>query len=370
MGYYNIYSRYKNSKWNELFEGISAQTIENAVYSDEVGIDQFIALLSVDAEERLEEMASRGHELTLKYFGKSIQLYTPLYLSNYCDNGCVYCGFNSTNKIERRKLSLDEVEKEARAISSSGLKHILILTGESRSESPIGYIKDCVKLLREFFSSISIEVYALNESEYAELVREGVDGLTIYQEVYDEAIYNKVHPFGPKVDYKFRLDAPERGARAGMRNVNIGVLFGLDDWRREVFLMGLHAKYLQDKFPDVEIGASIPRIRPHTGSFTPAFEVSDKNIVQTLVALRIFLPRISLAVSTREDPLFRENIAPLGITRMSAGSITCVGGHAIEAHEETGASQFDISDRRSVGQIKAMLESKGYQPVLKDWLRL
>lgn len=343
---------------------------EKAIYSDDVDTDQFAALLSMDAEEHLEEMASRSRELTLKYFGKAIQLYTPLYLSNYCDNGCVYCGFSFKNSIERRRLSLDEVEKEAKAISSSGLKHILLLTGESRSESPVSYIKDCVKLLRGYFSSISVEVYALTKNEYAELVHEGVDGLTIYQEVYDEAIYTKVHPFGPKADYKFRLGAPERGAEAGMRNVNIGVLFGLNEWRKEVFSMGLHAKYLQDKFPYVEIGASIPRIRPHIGSFTPAFEVSDKNIVQTILALRIFLPRLQLTVSTREDPLFRENIIPLGITRMSAGSITCVGGHAIEAHAEAGPSQFDISDKRSVGEIKAMLESRGYQSVLKDWFQL
>ncbi len=353
MSFYNIYSQYKDFDWSAPTE-----------------YKRLVELLSPAAEAHLEEMAAIAHRTTLKYFGKTIQLYTPMYLSNYCENQCVYCGFNAKNNIARRRLNIEEVEKEARSIASTGLKHILILTGESRVMSPLSYIKDCASTLKKYFSSISIEIYPLEENEYKELVSAGVDGLTIYQEVYDETIYSLMHPAGPKKDYRFRLDAPERGARAGMRSVNIGALLGLNDWRKEVFLLVLHAKYLEDKFPDTEIGVSIPRMRPHAGDFKVPFEVSDKNMVQIILAIRLFLPRAGISVSTRENPDFRENLIPLGITRMSAGSTTRVGGHTITAEEHEDSAQFNISDRRSVAQIKALLEQKGYQPVLKDWMQL
>lgn len=364
MSYQSVISRYADRDWNSIASGASPETVAKALGADEVTVSQFAAMLSSSAEESLEVMAQRAHSLTMQYFGRTIQLYTPLYLANYCDNSCVYCGFNTDNAIERKVLSPEELEKEAAFIASRGLQHILVLTGESRAKSPLSYIKDCVRVLRKYFISISIEIYALTESEYRELAAEGVDGLTIYQEVYNERIYADMHPAGPKSDYCFRLDAPERGARAGLRSVNVGVLFGLDDWRKEAFLVGLHAKYLQDNFPDVEIGASIPRLRPQTGGFAPRHIVTDTNIVQVILALRIFLPRLGISVSTRESARFRESIIPLGITRMSAGSTTCVGGHT--AGE--GSAQFEISDIRDVDSIKRMLEAKGYQPVMKDWM--
>ncbi|MFQ5951955.1 MAG: 2-iminoacetate synthase ThiH, partial [Candidatus Omnitrophota bacterium] len=282
----------------------------------------------------------------------------------------VYCGFNKDNETERKKLSLEEVEKEAVFIASSGLRHILVLTGESREESPVSYIKDCVSLLKKYFSSISIEIYPLHEGEYRELVEEGVDGLTIYQETYNKEIYEKVHPAGPKKDYRFRLDAPERALRAGMRTANIGVLLGLDDWRKDVFYMGLHAKNLQDKFTDAEISISVPRVRPQTGDYRPPYNVTDKNIVQIILALRIFLPRVGITLSTRESSQLRENLIPLGVTKMSAGSTTAVGGHTIKYDKEGRPVQFEISDKRDVDQIKKMLVTRGYQPVLKDWMVL
>jgi len=349
MSFYDIYAKHK-----EL--------------SSDPEIEKFSSLLSVEAESNLEEMAIKAHNLTLQNFGNTIQLYTPMYLSNYCDNQCIYCGFNIKNDVERKKLTLDEVEKEAQFISSIGLKHILILTGESREVNPVEYLKNCVRVLRKYFDSISIEVYPCTREEYAELVAEGVDGLTIYQETYNEDAYSKMHLSGPKRDFRFRLEAPERGAKAKMRNVNIGVLLGLNDWRKDVFFMGLHAKYLQDNFADVDIGVSIPRLRPQVRDFKAISEVSDKNIVQIILALRIFLPRLGISVSTRENPVFRENLLPLGVTRMSAGSSTRVGGHTIGVDE--GAEQFEISDSRNVEEVKEMLRKKGYQPVLKDWLQL
>lgn len=352
MSFYEIYSRYK----------------DDGIY--EPDIREFAHLLSAEAESLLEELAQRARGLTLSNFGRTIQLYTPMYLSNYCDNTCLYCGFNINNKIERRALTPEEVEKEARFVSSAGLRHILILTGESRSMSPVSYIRDCVRILRKYFSSISVEVYPLTEGEYSELVREGVDGLTIYQETYDEDTYSKMHPRGPKNDYRFRLDAPERGAKSGMRSVNIGALLGLSDWRREAFILGLHAKYLQDRFPDVEMGASLPRIRPQVSGFRADHEVSDKNLVQMILALRLFLPRLGITLSTRESAELRENLIPLGITRMSADSTTRVGGHTIEKSGGENDIQFEISDRRSVDEIKASLGKKGYQAVFKDWMRI
>jgi len=369
MSYYDVLSKYQNFDWGKAFSGVAGEDVKRAIYREDAA-DRLIQLLSPAAEGLLEEMAQRAHEITLRSFGRTIQLYTPTYLSNYCDNQCVYCGFNSNNNITRRRLSIEEVEKEARAIASTGLRHILVLTGESRTMSPVNYIRNSVKILKKYFSSIAIEIYPLTEDEYRELVSEGADALTIYQEVYDEVIYRNMHPAGPKRDYRFRLDAPERGCRAGIRSVNIGVLLGLNDWRREIFLTGLHAKYLQDNFPDVEIGAAIPRVRPQAGNFKAPHEVSDKNIVHMILALRIFLPRIGITLSTRENSEFRENLIPLGITRMSAGSSTKVGGHTRRAEGTEACGQFEICDHRNVEEVKAAVGRRGYQPVMKDWITL
>ncbi len=368
MSYYDIYLKYKDFDFDHIFSDLSLVDAAAAIDSNRQDEKQFLALLSPAAENYLEEMAQNAHNLSLQYFGKTIQLYTPMYLSNYCDNQCSYCGFNHNNQVSRRKLTLEEVEKEASAISSTGLEHILILTGESQAMSPLYYIEDCLSILKKYFSSISIEIYALTENEYAELIARGVDGLTLYQETYDEKIYAAVHKGGPKRDYLFRLNAPERAAKSGIRSVNIGVLLGLNDWRKEVFFMGLHAKYLQDNFPGVEIGASIPRLKEHLGDFKIPSEVSDKNMAQIIAALRIFLPRLGINLSTRESSKLREDLLPLGITRISAGSSTKVGGHAAAADESFNLAQFEIADQRNVEEIKAMLTQKGYQPVLKDWM--
>ena len=370
MSFYEVYSKYAGLDLDKTFGAISSRDIQKAIDSDEGSVKGLTALLSPAAEGSLEEMAQMSRELTLRYFGRTIQLYTPMYLSNYCENRCLYCGFNADNKFKRMSLGPEEVEREAKIISETGLKHILILTGESRRMSPVGYIKDCVKILKRYFSSISIEVYPLTEAEYSNLISEGVDGLTIYQEVYDKGIYNVVHPSGPKNDYLFRLDAPERGAKSGMRAINIGALLGLNDWRREIFSLGLHAKYIQDKFPYVDIGIAIPRIRPQAGDFKAPCAVSDKNIVQMITALRICIPRLAITLSTRESASFRENLIALGITRMSAGSTTRVGGHTIDSKASENVPQFEISDSRSVNDIKAIIENRGYQAVFKDWMHL
>lgn len=313
-------------------------------------------------------MAQKAHDLTLAQFGKAILLFTPLYLSNYCENECLYCGFNVKNKLNRKKLSLKEVKKEAESIAKSGLHHILILTGDSRSMTPISYIKDCIKILNTYFHSLSIEIYTLIEAEYKELISAGVDGLTIYQEVYDQVAYQNLHLSGPKKDYRSRLDAPDAAARAGMRTINIGALLGLGEWRREAFFSILHAQYLQNTYPDVEISISVPRLRPQVSNFSKPYEVKDKNIVQIITAARIFMPRLGITLSTRENARLRDNLFPLSITKMSAGSTTTVGGHSITEPYSQIQAQFDVADRRTVLEIKKAILARGYQPVLKDWV--
>lgn len=372
MSFYDTFVKYRNFDINSHSCGTCAIDIEDSLKKESLSLDDFISLLSALAEDYIEPMAQKAHEITLRYFGKTIQLYTPIYLSNYCSNECLYCGFNINNRIARKRLTLEELENEARFIYDTGLRHVLILTGDSKKESPPEYIKDCVEVLKKYFSSISIEIYALTEEEYLELIKSGADGLTIYQETYDQEIYNKVHLSGPKKDFRFRIEAPERGAKCGMRSLNIGALLGLDDWRKEIFYLGLHAKYLQDKFPDTEIVVSLPRLRPQVRNFIPGFEVSDKNLVQAILALRLFLPRLGITISTRESPNLRDNLVPLGITRMSAGSTTYVGGHTLDYSSEANSSdhcQFQINDRRTALEIQEMLTHNGYQAVLKDWMQ-
>ena len=329
---------------------------------------EYAYLLSEQVEPSLEYMARSAHVLTVQYFGKVVQLYTPLYLSNFCINKCIYCNFNSSRDIVRTKLNSDEIEKEARLISEQGFKHILILTGEDRVNSSLDYIKNAVQVLKKYFSSISIEIYPLEEDEYKELVDLGVDGLTVYQEVYDRDIYDKIHPAGPKKDYFFRLNTPERAARAGIRTISIGSLLGLNDFRYEFFITGIHAKYLQDKYPSCEISVSVPRLRPYGGMNYPAVTVTDKNLVQMISAFRNFLPRVGIVLSTRESNDLRNNLLPLGITKMSAGSNTEVGGRTKETDSGVNDGQFDISDTRDLLEIKSMLVEKGYQPVHQDWI--
>ncbi|MEN6319652.1 MAG: 2-iminoacetate synthase ThiH [Syntrophaceae bacterium] len=363
MSFYKEIKRYDTFDFDDFFAYTASDTVGKIIAKNRLHERDYLILLSPTAEHHLEEMAQKAHQLTVQHFGRVILLYTPLYLSNFCVNHCLYCGFQVTNRLERKKLTPVEVEKEAEIIAATGLKHILILTGESRQESPVSYIAECAHILNHYFTSISIEIYPLEESEYAELISAGVDGLTIYQEVYDTEIYGQMHPAGPKRNYRFRLEAPERACRAGMRTVNIGTLLGLNNWRKEAFFTGVHADYLQNKFPEIEISISPPRIRPHLGGFQPAFKVSDRNLVQYMVAFRLFMPRGGITISTRESSDLRDHLVKLGATKMSAGSCTAVGGRT--EYDSTG--QFEISDKRSVSEMAGMLYSQRYQPVYKDW---
>lgn len=367
MSFYNILENAKKIDFESFFNTITENKIKKILTKSRIGQEDYLALLSPVASNLLEPLAQKSKELTLQNFGKTISLYTPLYLSNYCKNRCVYCGFNIKSKQLRKQLSFDEVYNEAKCISETGLKHILILTGDNREIASVEYIKECIHILREFFDSIAIEIYALTTNEYRELKEAGADSLTIYQETYNESLYEELHIKGPKTDFKFRLDAPERGALAGLHSINIAALLGLDDFRRDAFLTGIHADYLHQKYPGVEIGISMPRIRPVDGGFKPLHNVSDRDLLQYITALRIFIPRSGITISTRESAKLRDNLLKIGVTKMSAGSTTTVGGHS---NSEDDSKQFEISDKRSVFEISESLKSNGYQPVFKDWEQL
>ncbi|MBT3363842.1 MAG: 2-iminoacetate synthase ThiH [Chloroflexi bacterium] len=364
MSFYDEIINLQNIDTQASLKNTTTSKIASIIDKPKLRPDDFLALLSPAASDMIEQIAQQAYKVTLRHFGRCILIYTPMYLADYCVNYCVYCGFNASNDITRRKLSLVEVEMEAHEIAKTGLKHILILTGESRQHSSVSYIKDCVSILRKYFSSIATEIYPLSQDEYAELIAAGVDGLTIYQEVYDQKIYADIHPKGPKRDYKFRLEAPERAGQAGVRTINIGPLLGLANWQQEVFKAGIHAAYLQKKFPDVEVSVSLPRMRPQCGDYEPECPVSDSQLVQSLLALRLFLPRVGLTISTRESAELRDNLIPLAVTKMSAGSSTVVGGHT-DSKDSVG--QFDISDDRTVDQMRKVVAAHGYKPILKDW---
>lgn len=364
MTFYDEINSIDKENLKTALNSTTAVQVTSALTKSVLHTRDFLALLSQEAASKLEDMAQVAHRLTLQNFGYTIVMYTPMYLANYCDNYCVYCGFNASNNIQRRQLTLREVELEAQAIAKTGLQHLLILTGESRHHSSIAYIKECISILKKYFSSISIEIYPMSYPEYAELAALGVDGLTIYQEVYDEKIYEQLHPRGPKRNYFFRLEAPERAAQAGIRTINIGALLGLNDWQNEVFITGLHASYLQKRFPGIEISVSVPRMRPQVGGYKAEFPVSDRDLVQSILALRLFLPRVGITISTRESSTLRDNLIKLGVTKMSAGSSTVIGGHTDSID---GIGQFEISDKRSVEEMHKAISSQGYKPLFKDW---
>lgn len=351
----------------ELLQQIEAKTsadVVRALAVERPGLEEFKALLSPAAEQHLEVMAAKAHRITQQRFGRTILLYAPIYISNECTNGCVYCGFNATNKVTRRTLTLDEVEREARILHDQGFRHILLVTGEAPKKLDDDYLAAVARRIRPLFSSISIEVYPMSKEGYEQMVDAGVDGLTIYQETYDRTLYSELHPFGQKRDYDFRLETPERGGAAGLRRIGIGFLQGLGNFRTEAFFTGLHALYLSKYFWRSLISISFPRMRPAEGAFPPPHPVSDTHLVQLICAMRLLMHDAGLVMSTRESATMRDNLLPLGITQMSAGSCTAPGGYA---EQDGGGEQFTIDDDRSPAEMAEVLRGFGYDPVWKDW---
>jgi len=365
MSFFQTVEQYQGFDFERFFAQVTDAAIEQALAKEKPGPLDFLALLSPRATAHLEAMAHKAHQLTVQYFGRTIQMFIPLYISNHCTNHCAYCGFNHNNPILRRKLDLTEIESEARSIACTGMQHVLFLTGEDHRVTPMTYLVDAARLLKRYFASVAIEVYPLAVEEYRQLQQAGVDGMTLFQETYNQEVYKRVHPAGKKRDYHWRLNAPERAAQGGMRAVNIGPLLGLAEPRSEIFLTGLHARYLENTFLETEVAVSLPRFNEAEGDFQPDYLVNDKTFVQFMTALRIFLPRAGLTISTRESAAFRDRILPLGATRYSAGSSTGVGGYTEIRVDQT--PQFEITDDRSVEEVAAAIVAHGYQPVYKDW---
>jgi len=364
MSFLNEIAKHDPRKVEEEILAKTPADVERALASPHLHLADFQALLSPSAAAYIEPMAQRAHRLTVQRFGKTILMYAPLYLSNECSNGCRYCGFNAHNRVPRRTLSLDEAEAEARVLHDRGFRHLLLVTGEAPKLSDNKYLCAAVERIRPLFSSMSIEVYPMDEAGYQQTVDAGVDGLTLYQETYDRALYSEMHPFGKKRDYDFRLAATEAAAAAGMRRIGIGALLGLGKHRVEGFFTGLHALYLARHWWRTHLTVSFPRMRPADGGFQPLNPVSDRDFVQLICALRLLLPDAGLVMSTRESAQLRDNLLPLGITQMSAGSCTAPGGYA---EKDDSGQQFAIDDDRTHIEVASMIARQGYEAVWKDW---
>lgn len=352
----------------EEFDRYTAADVRRALGRDVLSPEDFAALLSPAAFPFLEQMASRAQAETRKHFGNSVQMFTPLYIANYCENYCIYCGFNCHNKIRRAKLDMDEIERELKAIAASGLQELLLLTGESRSMSPISYIGEAVRLARKYFRVIGVEIYPLNVDEYAYLHECGVDYVTVFQETYDSDKYETLHLGGHKRIFPYRLNAQERALQGGMRGVGFAALLGLSDFRRDAFATGLHAYLLQRKYPHAEIAFSCPRLRPiiNNDKINPK-DVHEPQLLQVICAYRIFMPFASITISTRERAGFRDNVIGIAATKISAGVSTGIGEHS-EDNADKGDAQFEISDGRTVDEVYQAIEQHGLQPVMADYL--
>lgn len=364
MSFYDELQKYK---WDEIGRFIhtrSGPDVKSAIQKEKLTIEDFCALLSPAAENYLEDMAVKAHEITNRRFGKTIKIYIPMYVSNECVNSCAYCGFSIKNQFHRKTLTLDEVKNELEVISKTGIKHLLICSGEHPKKVSLDYLKSVVREVKKDFSSIIIEVQPLDEEEYRILYNEGAETLAVYQETYNMEVYDKVHPAGKKKDFRYRLLSPERAANAGFRSVGIAALMGLSDFRTDEFFVGLHANYLMKKYWKTHITVSFPRIRHAEGNFKPEHIVTDKNLVQSMLALRLFLNDVGLVISTREPADFRDRLMSLGATQMSAGSKTNPGGYAAG---EIEGKQFDVEDTRSSDEFIQAVRNNGFEPVLKDW---
>jgi 2-iminoacetate synthase len=331
------------------------------------------ALISPAAEDYLEEMAQTARQLTIQRFGKTIRLYAPLYLSNYCVNNCLYCGFNKDNKYQRRRLTIEQAVEEADIIASEGFRDILLVSSEDRKFINVDYLCELAGKLRGKFSSISIEVYQMTTEEYSKLFAAGIEGVTLYQETYDRDVYHKYHQIGPKADYDHRLGAADSIAQAGMREIGIGALLGLSDWRLETLALGEHAHYLMKRYWKSRVSFSFPRLRPAKNVDQTQFcFLSDKNLVQMITALRLCFADAGMVLSTRESAELRDHLIEVGVTKVSAGSKTSPGGYSQTANavDSTGSpqvEQFEIDDTRSPAEVAEMIRAHGFEPVWKDW---
>lgn len=356
------------------YNAYTEEDVRRALDSDRCSIEDFKALLSPAAAPFLEQMAAKAKIETGKHFGNTVYIFTPLYIANYCENYCIYCGFNCYNDIKRKKLSMDEIRQEMKVIADSGIEEILMLTGESRGMSDVKYIGEACKLAAEYFKNVGLEIYPVNSDEYRYLHECGADYITVFQETYDSDKYETLHLLGHKRIFPYRFEAQERALMGGMRGVGFSALLGLSDFRKDALATALHVFYLQRKYPYAEFSLSCPRLRPiiNNDKITPQ-DVHEKELCQILCAYRIFLPFAGITVSSREQKHFRDGIVKIAATKVSAGVSTGIGDHEEKyqgkgCSEDAGDEQFEISDSRSLDQMYQDIAAEGLQPVLNDYV--
>lgn len=356
------------------YNSYTARDVRAALDHNTCSIEDFKALISPAAEPFLEEMAQKASVETSKHFGNTVYLFTPLYIANYCENYCVYCGFNCYNHISRMKLNMEQIEHEMKIIADSGMEEILILTGESRAKSDVQYIGEACKLARKYFRMVGLEIYPVNTDEYKYLHECGADYITVFQETYDTDKYETLHLLGHKRVWPYRFDAQERALRGGMRGVGFSALLGLSDFRKDALATALHVYYLQRKYPHAEMSLSCPRLRPiiNNDKINP-LDVGEKQLCQILCAYRLFLPFAGITVSSRESVEFRNGIVKIAATKVSAGVSTGIGDHESkytgkEDNGDNGDEQFEINDGRSFEAMYKDMSGEGLQPVLNDYV--
>lgn len=347
-----------------LIASRSEGDVQRALHGSDLSINDLAALLSPHAEDSLQAMAARARVITQQRFGRVIQIYAPLYLSNYCTNSCLYCGFSAENRIHRRCLTLAEVESEAMILRNRGVNHLLLVSGEAPTVMGVDFVERVALLLRDRFASLSIEIQPLSKAEYARLFAAGITSVAVYQETYDPVLYQRLHRAGKKSDYAYRLATPDRAAAAGMREVGIGALLGLGDWRVEGLALGLHLAWLRKRFWRTGMSVSFPRIRPAEGGFQALVPVSERDMTQLIFALRLFDHNVGLLLSTREEARYRNGMIGLGPTRYSAGSCTAPGGYT---QDDDSTEQFSVDDQRTIAEVCAAIHGQGFDPVRKDW---
>ncbi len=358
-----------NNGWENLSEKIlrySPEQVNSVLAKPELSINDLPVLLSPAASEQLETMAQRSHKLTLQRFGKTVLMYVPLYVSNYCTNLCVYCGFNAKNKVKRLAMSIDEAVNESMLLHKMGFQHILLVSGEHPNYANVDYLSELSGKLRDKFSSICVEVQPLSQNDYVKLISSGIDCVTCYQETYNKKTFSEVHPGGKKSDYNWRINTVERAAKAGIRKVGVSPLYGLDNWRTEALFTGFHSYFLMTHYWQTQVSISFPRLRGAAGGFVPENPLTDKQLAQLICAFRLVLPDVHLVLSTREPANIRDNMLPLGITQMSAASSTSPLGYS---NASEAGEQFDVVDKRSAEEVAGAIKSIGYEPVWKDWDR-
>ncbi|GIU16118.1 MULTISPECIES: 2-iminoacetate synthase ThiH [unclassified Shewanella] len=364
MSFVDIFKKLSRSELKLRLYSSTAADVERALQSPQGNVDSLVSLLSPAAEPYIEQMAQQAVALTRQRFGASIGMYIPLYLSNLCANECDYCGFTMSNKIKRKTLTESEIKDEMRLIKTMGYDSILLVSGEHESKVGMPYFKQILPLVTEQFSHVAMEVQPLEEPDYKELIAEGLDAVMLYQETYNPVTYAEHHTRGKKSDFVYRLESPERVARAGVDKIGLGVLLGLDDWRLDALLMGHHLDYMEKTYWRSRYSISLPRLRPCTGGVSPKVELSDKGLVQMICAFRLFNQQLEISLSTRETPKLRDNLFALGVTHVSAGSSTQPGGYV---EPNTELDQFEISDDRPPQVVANAMLERGLNPVWKDW---